>query len=332
MIRRFGRLWPLHVAVLAPLVGLELVKLILAHSGGMALDRPAFATENNTLESVFTNLALVQSLGVHDVLTWNRPSWSISTEFYTYIVFAMFLIVARGALSRLVLPLVIAVGGAAVVFLFSRTGMNTTWDYGIFRCLYGFFIGYLTYRLWRSGLAASLLARRAPWEPLAVAVAAGFVWLAGETAWSLAAPFVFAFVVLVFAYERGPVSRLMNVRSIALLGAWSYSIYMVNWPLVDVLDRGFKFSERFTHVPMMIEKAFLWESNPVELVYIGSRWAMDGLAVVYLLLVIGIAAMTYSLIEQPGRRFFNRLALRSRAAHGMRPIGVAAEGAAPGAE
>jgi peptidoglycan/LPS O-acetylase OafA/YrhL len=329
MIRRFGRLWPLHAAVLAPLVGLELVKLILAHSSGLALDRPAFTTENNTLVSVFTNIALVQSLGIHDVLTWNRPSWSISTEFYTYIVFALFLTCVRGALPRLVLPFAIAAVGGAVVLLFSNTGMNTTWDYGIFRCLYGFFIGYLTYRLWRSGLAAALL-DRGPWEPVAVALAVGFVWLAGETAWSLAAPFVFAFVVLVFAYERGPVSRLMNVQPIALLGAWSYSIYMINWPLADFLDRGFKFSERFTHVPTMIEKAFPWESNPVELVYIGSRWAMDGLAVIYLLLVIGIAAVTYSVIEQPGRRYFNGLAMRSRTAHGARPIGVRAEGIAPG--
>src|SRR5690349_4951921 len=100
----------------------------------------------------------------------------------------------------------------------------------------------------------------------------------------------------------------MSVRPVALLGAWSYSIYMINWTLVDFLDRGF--SERFTHIPTMIEKAFPWEDNPVELVYIGNRWAMDGLAIAYLLLVIGIAAVTYRLIEQPGRRFFNRLAMR----------------------
>jgi hypothetical protein len=333
MIRRFGRLWPLHAAVLVPLVGLEIVKLVLAHSGGMTVDRPAFATENNTLASVFTNIALVQSLGVHDVLTWNRPSWSISTEFYTYIVFALFLMSVRGALPRLVLPFMIAAMGGAVVFLFSKTGMNTTWDYGFFRCLYGFFIGYLTYRLWRSGWAAALLNRRGPWELLSLCLALVFVWMAGATVWSLAAPFVFALVVLVFAYERGPVSRLMDVRLVALLGTWSYSIYMINWPLVDFLDRGFKFSERLTHIPTMIEKVFPWEANPVELVYIGNRWAMDGLAAAYLLLVIGIAAVTYSLIEQPGRQFFNRLAMRPRKARPDRPIGMSAvEGVAPAAE
>jgi hypothetical protein len=310
VIRRFGRLWPLHAAVLAPLLALEIAKLVLAHSTGMALDHAAFSTENETVASVFTNLALVQSLGVHDVLTWNRPSWSISTEFYTYIVFALFLLFVRGRRARLLLPFVIIAMGSLVVALFSKAAMNTTWDYGIFRCLYGFFVGHLTYLLWRSGRTRAAFDRSGAWEPAAVSLAVIFVWLAGTTMWSLAAPLVFALVVLVFAHERGPVSRLMSARPVALLGAWSYSIYMVHWPLLNFLDRGLKFSERFTHIPTMIEKAFPWEDSPVELVYIGSRWDMDGLAVVYLLLVVGVAALTYAMIEQPGRRFFNRLAAR----------------------
>jgi peptidoglycan/LPS O-acetylase OafA/YrhL len=305
IVRRFGRLWPLHVAVLLPLVGLEIVKLVFAKAGGMPVDHPAFGTDNNSVGSIFTNLLLIHSLGVHDVLTWNRPSWSISVEFYTYIVFAAVFMMALKAVPRLVLPLAIAAAGGLAVFLFStKTAMDTSWDYGFFRCLYGFFVGNLTYRIWRSGRARAFFDGRWPAELAALALVAIFVSLVGATEWSLAAPFVFAFVVLVFAHERGPVSRLMNVRPVALLGIWSYSIYMVHAPLVEFMDRGLKFSEKFTGVPTMIERSFPWEQNPVQLVFLGSRWAMDGLAVAYLLLAVGIAAATYAVVEQPCRRFF----------------------------
>ena len=43
-------------------------------------DQPALVINGETGQrAVLSNLVLVQSLHVHDVLTWNVPSWSIST-------------------------------------------------------------------------------------------------------------------------------------------------------------------------------------------------------------------------------------------------------------
>src|SRR5258708_1350832 len=94
MFLRFGRLYPLHFATLAALVVLEVVRYrfdgLFGGEPGTKFSGP------HSIEAIVTNVFLVQGLGVHDMLTWNQPSWSISTEFYTYVVFAVALLIFRG--------------------------------------------------------------------------------------------------------------------------------------------------------------------------------------------------------------------------------------------
>ena len=149
----------------------------------------------------------------------------------------------------------------------------------------------------------------------------------------MAAPLVFGFVVLVFAHERGPLSRLMSTPPIVLLGAWSYSIYMVHMLVLELVGRGLKFSERFTHLPTTVLEPVPWQKEPLELIALGDRWTMDGFALLYMMLVIAFAALTYRLVEQPGRRFFNQLASGQRdapkAAPAYRPPPLTQEPSTP---
>ena len=85
MLRRFGRLWLLHFTVLMAFIGLEIVKLALASRIQMPV--PPFG-ESNSTEAILPNLLLLQSMFIHGHPTWNIPSWSISTEFWTYLGFA----------------------------------------------------------------------------------------------------------------------------------------------------------------------------------------------------------------------------------------------------
>ena len=41
----------------------------------------------------------LQSLDLHDRLTWNLPAWSISTEFWTYLIFGLICIFAGFAVG-----------------------------------------------------------------------------------------------------------------------------------------------------------------------------------------------------------------------------------------
>ena len=66
------------------------------------LTAPGAFTGGRMPFAILTNLLLIQSLGIHDSDTWNGPAWSISTEFYTYLVFAAACLLARGWTRRIV--------------------------------------------------------------------------------------------------------------------------------------------------------------------------------------------------------------------------------------
>src|SRR5207249_10070241 len=126
---------PLHFAMLALFVGCELLKalgktLVL----GSAATNPValFSTPQQAPDTILANLLLIQSLHLYDFLTWNVPSWSISTEFYTYVVFAVCLIgLRKHAWIALLLAII---GGPVLIVTLSKQNMHTESDWGIIRC------------------------------------------------------------------------------------------------------------------------------------------------------------------------------------------------------
>src|SRR6201999_37268 len=74
-----------------------------------------------------------------------------------------------------------------------------------------------------------------------------YVSLVGRTGYSLFSPLVFAVVVFVFAFEAGPVSRLMSNKVNDWVGKVSYSIYM--WQafiIFNFVDRPVSIVEKIT--------------------------------------------------------------------------------------
>jgi peptidoglycan/LPS O-acetylase OafA/YrhL len=281
---RFGRLYPLHLSVL-----LALIVLHLAHSASGLGTVSAFQPPFWSADTIVANLLLVHSLHLFEFIPWNGPSWSISTEFYTYLLFALAVGLAKRHIVLLLLPVVLASALALWVLV---GNMFTYFDWGIIRCILGFSVGVLT---WHAHRAAWLRSGTAL-ELMASGLIVVFVWHAGTSALSLAAPVVFAIAVLVFAVEAGAVSRLLRAPAWLWLGARSYSLYMVH--LLVVL--------------LLIDCAKLLSLGGIDLISgsrIGRRvWEGDAVYLVYLLLVLGLAALTYRWIEVPTRAWFRHLA------------------------
>jgi len=298
-IRRLGRLWPLHVAMLAALVALEFAHLAIAHWHPIAGERAAFTADRSPY-TILTNLFLVQSLGLHPYETWNGPAWSISTEFTTYLVFAAVCFVARGRALRLALSVILAVTGVAVLAHFSHYGMRETFDWGFFRCLYGFFTGVLAYEAWRRGWTRFL--KGSAIEVAALAAVVGFLAFVpgNRNAEYLATP-LFAFAVLAFAGEGGVVSRVLMLRPAAALGRWSYSIYMVHTLVLAILFSAVHMAELAFHRAWLVHTP---DGNAI----LALGWGNDPMMLAVLAVVVALAAFTWRHIEQPGQRLFNRLA------------------------
>jgi len=314
LILRVGRVYPLHAFMLICFLAFETAKLL---NGMGQASPPATFTGETAPGAVLSNLFLVQSLNIHDSLTWNGPAWSISTEVWTYVIFA--LICAVLGLRLWMLAAAAIVPPLALLYL-SGTGMDTTYDWGLLRCVFGFALGVACWRIHRDRPPRARpigAARATALECLVVLAVVLYVSLADKTAWSLLAPFVFALAVLVFASEEGFVSRLFRTEPLKWLGKLSYSIYLTHFFVVLLVPVVVK---RVLHLdlwtPMTVQGGqyvLAYGRNNLE----GTLWYA---AVIALTLVF--SAFTYRWIETPGRDWSRRWA--GRGANSLKePCGVA---------
>ncbi|HEX5378546.1 MAG TPA: acyltransferase [Phenylobacterium sp.] len=286
--KRFARVWPLHAAMLAVMIGQEFVRQQLEGWSFPEGRRPG---------DILANLTLVHGLGFEDRLTWNWPSWSISVEMALYVVFALiFMAVPRRWRTWLAAGIVIS--ALSVIGLFSPRFMGGAVDFGLARGLAGFFMGYLVQRLWRVSPAQTNT-----WGEAAMAAAVvGFLSVSGETVLSLGAPVVFGAAVWVFASEGGAISRALKSGPGLKLGAWSYSIYLIHAPIIISF-----------HIAYRVAK---WPGGQITKAVeaLGSPWVGDLINLVFLGLLLAIAPLTYRFVEMPGRRLFAPSARRAEAA------------------
>jgi peptidoglycan/LPS O-acetylase OafA/YrhL len=311
-IRRLGRLWPLHAVVLLAFIVVEAARAVSA-SHGASFDKPPF-TDAASPGSILINLAFGQSFGIEKQLTWNPLSWSICAEFWTYLIFAAAIFVASRWLRRTrfapeILITAMLAGAAAILVLFSQHGIDVTFDLGLARCIYGFLVGHLTYRLWR--MVSHVEFRAGLPEATTLLAATLFVSLAGHAEISFLAPLVFAVVVFVFAFETGPVSRLLLNKGSAWLGQISYSMYM--WQafiIFNVVDRPISMIEKMTGrvLTTTVAVGATFGNETRKLIVLDGHLLPIAVTMLFVGLLIAVASVSYYLIEKPGQKLFARLA------------------------
>jgi peptidoglycan/LPS O-acetylase OafA/YrhL len=300
LVRRFGRVWPLHAFLLAIFVTFELVRGISGYVKTGVFD--AFMGLRAPITIVWEFL-LVQSLGFSGQTGWNTPAWSISAEFWTYIVFAILCFGGRRFLIAIA-PLLV-IGGLIIVSTHSTHGMNTTFDFGFARCIAGFFTGVLICVLWQKTKASvkDFFTYFSFAEVLVVVFTLLFVSVANYSWMSFLAPIAFVPIIYVFAFEGGVISRVLSGQFGQFLGELSYSIYM-NALLVSLLFNKSSLAvfmllcRDSTHTPVV---------NPNGLYDFGYIIVNDVFTLAYLLCVIGVSWATYKYIENPARRYFIKL-------------------------
>jgi peptidoglycan/LPS O-acetylase OafA/YrhL len=301
VVRCFGRVWPLHIAALTAFIAVAVFKYLLTAHFGMSATTSAFDPAGSTpLGSLPAQVLLLQAVDVTDQLTWNTPSWSISAEFWTYILFALIVLLAPR--YRTIVFAATAALGAATLVAFSQHGMDTTYDLGLPRCIFGFSVGYLVY--WarpRIGTMPSAIAPLA--EVLMVLAIVAFVTMTNRSPASYAAPFVFAIAVYVFSYESGPVSRLLQRPVFQNLGLWSYSIYMLHALIA------FAVSELQKRLGVDLWQAVVEDGISKRVIVSDHLFLLDAVHLAYARTVVAISDQL-SLIEQPGRRNFQGVADR----------------------
>jgi peptidoglycan/LPS O-acetylase OafA/YrhL len=274
MVRRLGRVWPLHVLVLAAFVGLELCRL------WFHFDSATPFTRDRSVESIFTNLFLIQAFNIHPSLTWNGPSWTLSVEVGCYVVFAL-LLLATPKVWRWI--------GAVIVLTQAKRYMNTTYDFAFPRAVYGFFLGSLLQGFWT--LTPRLKGRAA--TALEIATVVGVCVFIGFATGpvTVLVTLLFVFAVWVFAGEDGALSRLLDTRPLVTLGRWSFAIYMVHMFVLVVT--------------LIIARKLHWLPGGRRIDF-GSPWLNDLFAVALFAGIVALAVLAHKFVEQPAQRMIDR--------------------------
>ncbi|APH71843.1 acyltransferase family protein [Aquibium oceanicum] len=314
VVQRLGRVYPLHAVMLLLYLLFETAKAVVPSLGSAA--DPAFSGSNE-MSAIVSNLLLVQAWGFEDGLTWNTPSWSISGELLAYLLFG------AAALSfgrKLWMAAAVgAIASFAVLLLAAPKGMESTFDFGAVRALYGFCLGVLLHRAIIAGVMRTReelrrepsQAARLAWtiaELAAIGCIVAYVGASHQNAAAFAAPLVFAFAINVFAHEGGHVSRLLRWRPFLTVGMLSYSIYMIHmFVLLRCLNVG-----RLADKVLGTEILRPMDGNAAHglVIDFGNRFAGDLAIVGVLGVIVAISYVTYRVIERPGQQAFRRLARR----------------------
>jgi len=292
LLRRFGRLFPLLVFstlafVLASNAIVFAKKMAVASGYGGLLNNPgSLEYLVPTLSQIVATVTFTHSLGIFNDLILNTPTWSISTEFYTYFLFASICLVVLGRGRVIAFALLSIVGLIVSVWasvnvhdcLTEKGCLSLTYDFGFIRCMYSFFLGTLVYYTSR-------------WLPInhgalqITGIFGLFVLFSTVDYVPIAAfafPIGFAIIVLSICSDNGGLSDLLKAKSFQILGERSYSIYLLHMPLLLVF-------ENLTKRANGIFSSLL-------------------ILCVYVTTLIIVSGWSHRFIESPMRDWFNRLA------------------------
>jgi len=298
--KRFARLWPLHISILCFLVVLEFIKYFYMKSHIIPATNMPFDGVNS-IGSIFTNILLIQSIGFQNSDTWNTASWSISVEFYTYILFAIiFAIRCSNRIYNLIITA--ALGGVAYYFF----GSDITLGGYFFRCVYSFFMGAIVYNLYQrrpisnfiSGKLISLI------EFFLIASVIAYVINAKNLSVNMGASVIFALVIYVFASGAGILSRFISLKPFEFLGKLSYSIYMIHESVLIIIGRILNFAQSKFGTSIVVMRFSEESGKDVPVWFFHDKLSTDFSAILYMVLIVICSIFTYHCIEKPGQKIF----------------------------
>jgi peptidoglycan/LPS O-acetylase OafA/YrhL len=248
---------------------------------------------------ILPNVFLLQSFGVCRIYNWNIPSWSISAEWGAYLLFPFLALwISR---QRKWAPVLLAVGVVAawicIEYALPRRNpinpaipvphnLNTTFDYGWLRGVAGFSAGMIMYQLYRLSGIDRVMGSDAASALILLLVAAGLHFAVNDAL----VVALFAAVVLNFALNNGVLHRVCNNRVLQYLGDISYSIYLMQIFLQEPFSHGVRLPGVTGNARGRFNIDF---------------WPGLGYCVIYLLLLVGIASVTYYVVERPCRKWIN---------------------------
>jgi peptidoglycan/LPS O-acetylase OafA/YrhL len=272
---RFIRIYPVHFVVLI----LHVPLLLLALRMGMRISNSAFS-----MRSFDLSLLLLNGWGFPGSEGWNVPSWSVSSEWFAYLLFPMIAVVVHRVQTRC---RAVTLGALILMSAWFIGGLVSHWQKymlpfsGVLvRVTTEFCLGCLAYRFYTRPLESRVAERVAELSLAAIVVVSLLALPATFNVLTIAA---FVTLVVGLSQANGPLGSALKSRIAVYLGRISYSAYIVHALVLAVYARALRL------IPA--KAGFLIET----LIVLG-----------FIALVIPSAHILHSMVEEPARRWLRR--------------------------
>ena len=151
IIRRLARIYPMHIFTLGVVLLMALASMVVG--ADLAVQSNLQPQDGyNPAVTLVAQVFLVHAWGIDTVGHFNAPSWSISVEWFAYLLFPAFaLIWLRWNIARAVVAAVVALVLVSVIstLAFDKPPANLLEQFGFLRIIPEFAFGMLAYRFYR---------------------------------------------------------------------------------------------------------------------------------------------------------------------------------------
>ncbi len=280
---RIARVYPAHVVATLAFVP---VVVLAQWKFGYSSPNDAFS-----LPKLAYALTLTNGWGFPDSAGWNLPSWSVSSEWFAYLLFPFLTLplarkrpapFAGPAVDVAAIALILAGCSALGFALNDNNSFTLAWGWALLRITSEFVIGCLLFNVFRHCRTQPLFDGLAAGAGLGI-IAVSFAGL--PPAFDVVLIALFAVLVLALARAEGPTAKLLGSGPMVYLGEISYSIYLAHALIILLMGQ-------------LAQRVWTPESVPT--------WAFGATLVAYLGASMVAGHLLHHFIEQPARRWLRR--------------------------
>lgn len=278
LAKRIARIYPLHISVLSMYLMVQCALYVTGREVGGDL---------YAVHRFFLKLFLVDLWTFDDInwQSWNVPSWTISGEWFAYLVFPVFVyFIAKFSDYIKLLFVALLVIGLMVLYDFNECGSigACIGSLGLFRCLVGFLLGVAVYNVHQNiskhGDMVHVVILLTALSVLGLNFYSDF-----ENYWVI--PSMFGLALLGMVGFSSVLHRALEFRPFVYLGDISYSVYLTHAFVADCMY-----------------KAFLKNDEVPSVIFI----------LAYLIATLGFSALMYRVVEVPARSRVYKLLVRKK--------------------
>ncbi len=296
LVARLARIYPLHVLTLCAEI---LILLFLLSINKFDL-LPAHGKHLYRLDAIPVQLTFLQTVGIFNFDTFNAPAWSLSAEWWAYVLFPfLFLIFKRiGYKNWIVIFLIALLGWISIEFVLSglepfmnhppnahKKTLDVNWHFGTLRGIFGFIAGMAIWQVFKKEKMKTIMGNG--WTLLLLLFIS--IWSMYQEYYDSFTVTIFTFIILSSAYGSRNIDKFYSFKVFRKLGEWSFSIYIWHMVLIHIIILYFIFN-RVAPIRGLLRP--FKEDYPVLL-----------LVVIFLIITCFVGYLSFKYIETPTRRW-----------------------------